>query len=65
MTLTKHIDWLVKLHGSMRGAATACGVDVSTLSRLRSGERGDQIGEDLLARLGLERVVTLRRVKSR
>jgi len=64
-TLKPHIDTLIARHGSMRAAAEAIQVDVSTLSRLRSGERGEQIGEELLKRLGLERVVSFRRVKGR
>jgi hypothetical protein len=64
-TLKSHIDALVAEHGSLRSAASATTVDVSTLSRLRSGERGDHVSEELLGRLGLERVVTFRRVGRR
>lgn len=64
MNLASHIAWLVKTHGSLRAAAAATSVDVSTLSRLRSGERGQHVSDDLLARLGLERVVTYRRARA-
>jgi hypothetical protein len=64
-TLKNHVEFLAREHGSMRAAASAVGVDVSTLSRLRSGDRGDHISDELLARLGLERVVTLRRIKGK
>lgn len=62
-TLASHIDDLIREHGSMRAAAESTSVDVSTLSRLRSGERGEHVGDDVLTRLGLVRVVRFRRVK--
>ena len=46
-------------HGSLRAAAKAIGVDAGYLSRLRNGEKLNP-GDDVLAALGLERVVTYR-----
>lgn len=48
-------------YGSMRRLAEAIGVDVGYLSRLASGDRTEP-SAGTLASLGLERVVTYRRI---
>jgi DNA-binding transcriptional regulator YdaS (Cro superfamily) len=55
-TLAKHIDRLVKVHGGLRAAAGAIGVQPSYLSRLRSGKQKSP-SEDALSKLGLKRTV--------
>ena len=62
MTLSQCIDRLAEKHGSLRAAARAAGLDVGYLSRLRSGEK-HQPSDDVLAALGLERVVSYRLAK--
>jgi len=64
-TIAKRIDQLTREHGSLRAAAAATTIDVSALSRLRSGERGENVSDDVLRRLGLERVTTFRRIRPR
>lgn len=59
LPLLERIDELEKLHGGLRAAANAIGIDAGYLSRLKSGEKFNP-GEDVLAALGLERMTYYR-----
>lgn len=59
MQIKTRIDQLVHKHGTLRGAARATGVDVGYLSRLRKGSKA-QPSDEVLERLGLQRVVSYR-----
>jgi transcriptional regulator with XRE-family HTH domain len=61
MSLQQRVKQLIAEHGTLRAAARAVSVDVSYLSRLEHGEKFNP-SEDILARMGLVRVVTYRRV---
>ena len=62
MELARCIDKLATKHGGLRAAARAAGLDAGYLSRLRSGQK-EQPSEQVLAALGLERVVSYRMSK--
>lgn len=56
-TISGRCAELVKLHGGLRKAATACDIDVGYFSRLQSGDK-DNPTDETLRKLGLTRVVT-------
>lgn len=56
--LQKHIDQLVKQHGSLRAAARATGVDHAYLWKMRKGL--DDGSDKALEKLGLKRTEMLR-----
>ena len=60
LTLAQRINELVAEHGSLVKAARHLDMDISYLSRLRSGIR-DAPGDETLARLGLVKCVTYTR----
>lgn len=60
MTLQQRVKQLIAQHGTLRAAARAVSVEVSYLSRLEHGEKTNP-SDDVLARLGLVRVVTYRK----
>ena len=62
MNLALCIDRLAMKHGGLRAAARAAGIDAGYLSRLRSGQK-EQPSDQVLAALGLERVVSYRMSK--
>ena len=62
MTLADRIAELERQHGGLRPLARILMVDVSYLSRLKSGEKY-RPGKMLLRRLGLRSVVTYERTK--
>lgn len=62
MTLPERIAQLVAQHGSLRAVARVTEIDVSYLSRLKSGEKVNP-EKDKLRRLGLRRVVNYERTK--
>lgn len=64
MTLQDCIDELVQQHGSLRAVARVTEIDVGYLSRLRTGEKVNP-DKDKLRRLGLRRVVSYERLKTR
>lgn len=57
VTLAERIGQLVAQHGSLRAVARVTEIDVSYLSRLRSGEKARPENAKL-RRLGLKRVMT-------
>lgn len=57
ITIPERIRLYVELHGSLRQAAEALGMDVGYLSRLASGEKANP-GPEVLAKLRLRKVVT-------
>lgn len=63
-SITTAIERCEKEHGSLRAAAQAIGVDPGYLSRLKSGEKLNP-SDEVLAALGLERVVAYRALLSR
>lgn len=62
MELDKRIRELIAKHGTLRAVARHTGIDVGYLSRLERREKTEP-SDEMLARLGLRRVVTYRRVK--
>lgn len=63
MTLQERIDQLVMQYGSLRAVARVTEIDVSYLSRLRTGEKANpEVGK--LRQLGLRRVVSYELLKT-
>lgn len=62
MTLQERIDQLVAQHGGLRAVSRVTEIEVSYLSRLRSGEKVNPL-KDKLRRLGLRRVVSYELLK--
>lgn len=60
MTLQQRVQQLIREHGTLRAASRAVCIDVGYLSRLEHGEKSNP-SDDILARLGLVKVVTYRR----
>lgn len=57
VTVPERIRLYVELHGSIRQAAEALGIDVGYLSRLASGEKSNP-GPEVLAKMRLRKIVT-------
>ena len=61
--LLEKINELEKLHGGLRAAAKAIGIDAGYLSRLKSGDKVNPSGE-VLAAMGLERMTYYRDMRT-
>lgn len=64
MRLQTRVQQLIREHGTLRAASRAIGVDVGYLSRLEHGDKSNP-SDDFLTKLGLQKVVTYRRIAAR
>lgn len=54
VSIKQRVADLELLHGGLRAAASACGIDASYLQRLKTGEKKNP-SDAVLSKLGLER----------